>query len=218
MLFVKWNYFIYICNCKQSFDILTATNMTMNFSVSKTYTRHKSKSCLIAIFKLFAICIILLSGLTACNSTKKISSRPGNPEIEEIHIKKSGKKGKKIIDEAYTWLGTPYKYAGAEKGKGTDCSGLVMKVYETATGEKIPRNSARQAEYCTRIDAADVDAGDLVFFATGKNPQQVSHVGIVIDSESFIHASSSKGVVVSKFANNYYQRTFLMYGRVPSNR
>lgn len=171
------------------------------------------------IFK--ALCLVSLSmmlTLTSCHTSKKITSTPGHPQVEEIYTGKQNKTQKKIIEEAYTWLGTPYKYAGADKGKGTDCSGLVMKVYETATGEKIPRNSAKQAEYCTPIDASDVDSGDLVFFATGKNPEQVSHVGIVVDSENFIHASSSKGVVVSKFSNNYYKRTFRMFGRVPKRK
>jgi len=120
-----------------------------------------------------------------------------------------------IIEEACTWLGTPYKYAGVEKGKGTDCSGMVMKVYETITGEKIPRNSAKQAEYCTPLNASDVGAGDLVFFATGKDPERVSHVGIVIDNENFIHASASKGVVISQITAPYYRKTFRMFGRVP---
>lgn len=155
--------------------------------------------------------------LTSCHSSKKITSTPGHPEISELHIGKADKTQKKIVEEAYTWLGTPYKYAGEEKGKGADCSGMVMMVYKTATGEKIPRNSAKQAEYCTRIDASDVSTGDLVFFATGKDPNRVSHVGIVLDDENFIHASSSKGVVVSKFANTYYQKKFIMYGRVPRN-
>ena len=162
--------------------------------------------------------LILVSSLASCHSSKKITSSPGHPEVEEIHIGKGNKSQKKIIEEAYTWLGTPYKYAKAEKGEGTDCSGMVMMVYKEATGEKIPRNSAKQAEYCTPVNAEDVDMGDLVFFATGKDPERVSHVGIVIDSDSFIHASSSKGVVVSKLSSNYYQRKFRMFGRVPRHK
>lgn len=93
---------------------------------------------------------------------------------------------------------------------------MVMKVYEEVLGLKLPRNSAKQAEFCKEMNAGDVDAGDLVFFATGRDKSKVSHVGIVIDNENFIHASASKGVVVSKFANNYYQRTFVKFGRVPN--
>lgn len=165
-------------------------------------------------------CVLTLTALSlaSCHSSRKITTRPGHPEVEEIHVGRGDRTQRKIIEEAYTWLGTPYKYAAQNKGTGTDCSGMVMMVYEAAAGEKLPRNSAKQAEFCTPVDASEVDMGDLVFFATGKDPKRVSHVGIVVDSESFIHASSSKGVVVSKFANNYYKRTFLMFGRVPHRK
>lgn len=191
---------------------MTGNISIRSFSAFRASFRCPRNVVLIAIVALFAV------SLSSCHSSKKITTSPGHPEVEEIHIGKGNKSQKKIIEEAYTWIGTPYKYAAQNKGEGTDCSGLVMKVYEEAIGEKLPRNSAKQAEFCTPVDASDVDMGDLVFFATGKDPKRVSHVGIVVDSESFIHASSSKGVVVSKFANSYYKRTFLMFGRVPRRK
>ena len=64
----------------------------------------------------------------------------------------------------------------------------------------------------------DARIGDLVFFATGKDPEKVSHVGILVDDNSFIHASTSKGVVVSRLHTPYYISRLIMYGRVPRNR
>jgi len=159
--------------------------------------------------------VCVMSLLASCHSSRKATSGQADPGIGQVHVGKIGKTQRKIIEEAYTWLGTPYRYAGVEKGEGTDCSGMVMKVYEKVTGEKLPRNSAKQAEYCIKVNASEVNTGDLVFFATGKDPGRVSHVGIVIDNENFIHASSSKGVVISKFTTDYYKRRFRMYGRVP---
>lgn len=155
--------------------------------------------------------------VTSCHTHSKggIHSNPGDPHDEYIHIKNGTKNERRLIEEARTWIGTPYKYGGAEKGIAADCSGMVMCVYLESTGIKIPRNSAKQAEFCTKLDSEDVRMGDLVFFATGKDPAKVSHVGIVIDAETFIHASSSKGVVESKLNSPYFQRTFLMFGRVP---
>lgn len=121
-----------------------------------------------------------------------------------------------IIEEAETWIGTPYLYAGEEKGCGTDCSGMVMQVYMAALGCPIPRNSAKQAEFCRKLKANEVEAGDLVFFATGKDPEKVSHVGIVVENGGFIHSSSSKGVIVSKLSNPWYAKRLLMYGRIPA--
>lgn len=160
-------------------------------------------------------CIIALLTFTSCHTSKKIKSRPGHPEVEQIHVKKASGIRKKIVEEANKWIGTPYKYAAAERGVGTDCSGMVLKVYEKVTGEKLPRNSAKQAEYCIPLDSKDIQTGDLVFFATGKDPKKISHVGIVLDDVKFIHASSSKGVVISSLENNYFKRTFIMFGRTP---
>ncbi|MDE6291970.1 MAG: C40 family peptidase, partial [Muribaculaceae bacterium] len=103
----------------------------------------------------------------------------------------------------------------AEKGKACDCSGMVMCVYEKVTGIKLPRNSAQQQDFCRKLKEKDVRIGDLCFFATGKDPDKTSHVGIMIDESNFIHASTSKGVVVSDITQPYYIRTFKGFGRVP---
>lgn len=167
---------------------------------------------------------ILLSGpvLTSCHTSKK-SSGGGKPQISADFDK--GRKnrhkkieatrwGQQIVDEAYTWLGTPYAYSRADKGVATDCSGMVLKVYEKIAGIKLPRNSAKQAEFCKSIKQKDVKIGDLVFFATGKSEDKISHVGIMLDDRNFIHASASKGVVISDVTQPYYVRTFRGYGRV----
>lgn len=120
-----------------------------------------------------------------------------------------------IIEEAQTWFGTPYQYGESTKHKGSDCSGMVISVYLDATGIKLPRNSAQQAEFCKKIKAHSVEPGDLVFFATGKNPNRISHVGIMLDDENFIHVSTSKGVVISKITTPYYTQKFMGFGKVP---
>ncbi len=121
-----------------------------------------------------------------------------------------------MLEEANTWLGTPYEYAHADKGRGTDCSGMVMSVYLQALEIKLPRNSRKQAEFCKTIPREKAVAGDLVFFATGKDPSRISHVGMLVDNEQFIHASSSKGVVVSSLDSPYYSKRIICFGRVPA--
>lgn len=164
-----------------------------------------------------ACSLLLLAGAASCGTSKKAvrvypSTETPEPKKHYLHLSRTQKK---LVKEAETWIGTPYLYAGAEKGKGTDCSGFVMKVYLESCEMKLPRNSAKQAEFCVPIKEEEVEAGDLVFFATGKDPKKVSHVGMMVDAESFIHASCSKGVVVSKISSTYYRKRFLMYGRVP---
>lgn len=154
--------------------------------------------------------------LSSCHTSKKGKKLQGQPvKVETISVKKLKGEEKKLVEEALTWQGTPYKYGASEKKRGTDCSGLVLKVYEEVTRKKLPRNSAKQAEFCKKIKKGDVRPGDLVFFATGSDPKKISHVGMMIGDESFIHASTKKGVIISEMTTPYYQRTFIMYGRVP---
>lgn len=122
----------------------------------------------------------------------------------------------KLIAEAKSWIGTPYKYAHAQKGQGTDCSGFIMTVVNDVAGIKLPRNSAMQSEFCAEIKRKDLKPCDLVFFATGKSTYKISHVGMMIDNDNFIHASSSKGVVISKLSSNYYTSRLIKCGRIPN--
>lgn len=166
--------------------------------------------------------LIAVATLTACHSSKKSGSSHYQSQTDRLDTdygigkkhKKISAERKRIVEEARTWLGTPYAYAHAEKGIATDCSGMVLKVYEKVIGITLPRNSAKQAEYCKHIKRKDIKTGDLVFFATGKDPDKISHVGIMLDEANFIHASSSKGVVVSSIDTPYYIRTFRGFGRV----
>lgn len=119
-----------------------------------------------------------------------------------------------LIKKAKEWLGTPYRFAHSEKGKGTDCSGMVMELFKDVFDIKLPRNSEKQAEFCHQISFQEVSPGDLVFFATGNNRKKISHVGLMIDKKQFIHASSTKGVIISDISTKYYKERFIMFGRV----
>lgn len=117
-----------------------------------------------------------------------------------------------LLKEASSWLGTPYRYGGTDKG-GVDCSGLVSQVYKSALSIKLPRNSKAQSDYCTPTPKGELVPGDLLFFATGKG-KNVSHVGIFIGDNRMIHSSASKGVIISDINADYYTRTFTGSGRV----
>ncbi len=170
---------------------------------------------------LVAIALILVSIISSCGSSKIATKASPSSEdyLKEIESAYNlDKEQRKLIEEAFSWLGTPYTYAMQDKGVGTDCSGMVMSVYRDVAGCLLPRNSAKQAEFCIKVKEKDARIGDLVFFATGKDPEKVSHVGILVDDNSFIHASTSKGVVVSRLHTPYYISRLKMYGRVPRNR
>lgn len=168
-------------------------------------------------FLLLLLTIIIGICVSGCRSSKhtKEKVKVGEIEVKIEEPKKNKTKENIFHEEVLSWLGTPYKYGASEKGIFTDCSGMVMVVYENIFDIKLPRNSAKQAEFCNKLSEKNVKSGDLVFFATGRDEKKISHVGIMIDAIRFVHASSSKGVIISEITTPYYQRTFKMFGRVP---
>ena len=135
-------------------------------------------------------------------------------EWARLDIKLGRHDNKKLYKELKKWLGTPYVYAAHTCGEGTDCSGMVMEVFLEVYGIKVHRNSAKMLEEnCRVIDLDDLKEGDLVFFCTNGD-ERVSHVGIYLKENKFVHASSSRGVAVDDLRQNYYATHFHAAARV----
>lgn len=107
---------------------------------------------------------------------------------------------------AKEWLGAKYVYGAAGKKK-TDCSGYVMQVYKGFYG--IPLDHSAQHIYDDgrgySIRRSKLQEGDLVFFG---NFWKISHVGIYLKGNRFIHASTSKGVVITSMDDNYWSSKY----------
>ena len=150
------------------------------------------------------------------NGKKPIPGGNGlvSDEWARLDVKLGRHDNKKLYKELKKWLGTPYAYAAHTCGEGTDCSGMVMEVYQEVYGIKVHRNSAKMLEEnCRIIDLDDLKEGDLVFFITSGDGH-VSHVGIYLKDNKFVHASSSRGVCVDDLRQNYYATHFHAAGRV----
>lgn len=122
-----------------------------------------------------------------------------------------------LMLEAASWIGTPYQYGGNTKGIGTDCSGLNLSIYNNVFGQKLHRRSIEQFKLdCKPIKQNKLKQGDLVFFSTTENKSidNINHTGIYLRDGLFIHASSSRGVVVDRLNDNYFQRCWIIGGRV----
>jgi len=122
----------------------------------------------------------------------------------------------KVIGTALTYSGTKYKYGGTTK-KGMDCSGLLY----VAFGEhdiRLPRISYQMAEEGRRVKVNKIKKGDLLFFRTSKRKRRINHVGMVVavegDEVKFIHASTSRGVIVSSLREGYWNYAFVKATRV----
>ena len=120
-----------------------------------------------------------------------------------------------ILSEANTYLGTPYRFGGSTRS-GIDCSAFVLNVYEETTGLELPRVAAEQAELGERVDRQQLQKGDLVFFA---HSRRISHVGIVQEVTpegeiKFIHAATSRGVMISSLNDSYWGPKFRFAKRI----
>lgn len=118
----------------------------------------------------------------------------------------------KLLSEADQWIGTPYLWGGNDN-KGVDCSGFVLQVYLRSLEISLPRNSEKQMLYCNRIAKEEMVPGDLVFF-TVRGGDRVGHVGMYIGGNNMVHASSSKGVIITSLDNPYFVRNYYSSGRV----
>ena len=108
------------------------------------------------------------------------------------------------------WKGTPYKFGGLSKD-GIDCSGFVYLTYLSKFGITLPRTTEQQAKLGRMITQNKLQSGDLVFFTTGLFTH---HVGIFIEDRKFVHASKSRGIIVSSLDNVYWSETYWKAVRV----
>ena len=120
-----------------------------------------------------------------------------------------------ILNEAETYLGTPYRYGGMTRN-GIDCSAFVLSVFGATVGMNLPRIAADQAQEGESIDRTQLQKGDLIFFA---HSRRISHVGIVYNVNEngeveFIHAATSKGVTVSNLSDKYWAPKYRFAKRV----
>lgn len=118
-----------------------------------------------------------------------------------------------LLKEAESWVGTPYKYGGNDRG-GVDCSGFVLQVYLRALDIKLPRTSREQSEFCQKVDKSHLTPGDLLFFRTTKGSDRISHVGIFVGENKMIHSSTSQGVIFTDLSTDYYVRSYSGAGKV----
>ena len=120
----------------------------------------------------------------------------------------------KVISLAKSLLGKSYVW-GAQGPSTFDCSGFTYYVFKNAANITLPRVSQDQSTYGTYVSKSNLKVGDLVFFDTnGANDGNVSHVGIYLGNNQFIHASSSKGKVVISEMSSYYSGAYVNARRV----
>lgn len=160
--------------------------------------------------------------INSFNDEKTAAARSLETSLKNDEIAKAVKFSKKIDDiltEAESYLGTPYRYGGMTR-RGIDCSAFVLSVFGAATGMNLPRIAASQAQEGERVEKENLQKGDLIFFSH-RGGSRISHVGIVEsvspDGEiNFIHAATSKGVMISSLSDSYWGPKYRFAKRIIS--
>jgi len=116
---------------------------------------------------------------------------------------------KKLYDFIDDWMGTPYRFGGTQKS-GVDCSGFANRLYRWVYGRELPRTSREMGDRVQRKYENELREGDLVFFSFGG--KGIDHVGVYLHNRKFVHASTSKGVIISDLRDAWYRKYFVRCG------
>jgi len=116
-----------------------------------------------------------------------------------------------VIRDALTARGIRYRWGGASRG-GFDCSGFTRYVMARNMGIKLPHSAHAQARYGQKVALEELEQGDLVFFSTYR--RGISHVGIYIGDNQFIHAPRTGRTVAIDSLTGYYLHRFVTARRL----
>lgn len=117
----------------------------------------------------------------------------------------------KLFNAILSWLGTKYRFGGTTR-ENVDCSALTRALIVSTFNKSVPRTSVEQYRTAKVIDRKDLKEGDLIFFATHR-AKRVSHVGMFLGNDYFIHAGTSSGVTLSSLMTPYWKAHLVGYGR-----
>ncbi len=116
-----------------------------------------------------------------------------------------------ILAHGLSLVGTRYRFGGSSVSSGFDCSGFIGYLFKEEAGMSLPRSTREMINLdAPLVERTELEPGDLVFFATNGRGR-VSHAGIYLGDDQFIHSSSSRsgGVRVDSLDDKYWSRTFI---------
>jgi cell wall-associated NlpC family hydrolase len=163
---------------------------------------------MIRLLRSLSLAALACAALGACSSYEGASPAPA--ESYQFRAAPADGIGHAVVNTATAVVGSPYRYGG--RGPNAfDCSGLVYYSYRAA-GIDVPRTSAQQFDASTPIGIEEARPGDLLFF---RYTRKVSHVGIYLGDQRFVHAPSTGGrVSVASLRQAHYRDRFVGAGRI----
>ncbi|MCL1824536.1 MAG: C40 family peptidase [Betaproteobacteria bacterium] len=140
-------------------------------------------------------------------------SRLGLGGLATVRHSPNASSVQKLLGEGLMYIGVPYRWGGSSPITGMDCSGLVQLVFRNSVGIDLPRTALEQSGQGSRVSVRELKPGDLVFFNTiGTN---ISHVGIYVGSDKFLHApATGKLVRIDKLHNKFWAARYVTARRM----
>ena len=164
------------------------------------------------------ICITLILLVLFSCGVKRSTTNNSSSSIKKKYSQLLGVSEKEISNKKLysfidDWYGVPYKYGGKSKS-GVDCSDFVSILYKNVFGKEISGSSASMSKQCKTISKDELKEGDLVFFKI--DSKEISHIGIYLQNNKFIHATTKAGVMIDDLSEEYYKKYFESAGRILS--
>jgi len=161
------------------------------------------------------LCLAVLSFLffiAGCQTSPKTPELVGQGlNHDKVSSLSESQTLEKLYQQHATWHGTPYRLGGISRS-GIDCSAFVQITFEDVFNITLPRTTSQQVRVGPKIGRSDLQAGDLVFFRNG------GHVGIYLENDRFLHASTRLGVTISRMDNVYWSRYYWRSIRIQPER
>ena len=125
----------------------------------------------------------------------------------------SRREADELIGNAMGLLGVSYRFGGTSVSSGFDCSGFMQHIFRKTMQINLPRTSAEQAKMGVAVSRSELQPGDMVFFSTSRG--RISHVGLYIGNNRFIHAPrTGKSIEITSLGNKYWNSKYVTARRV----
>ncbi|WP_447969502.1 NlpC/P60 family protein [Nitrospira sp. M1] len=168
------------------------------------------------IIKTHLVGVMIVLSVVGCQSAPRHATNP----IVSIHastttvmLSNEDAVKRSLYAQLDEWNDVDYDYGGLSKD-GVDCSGFVYLTYQSHFGVTLPRTTAQQSHVGQPVAQRHLRPGDLVFFKTGRKTR---HVGIFVEGRQFIHASKSRGVMMSSLDDFYWSKKYWKAKRVETH-
>lgn len=173
-------------------------------------------------FICFSILLFLAVSISSCRSHKDNATNNSNTNVPKskkvkekyatlLNVDESKIENVKLYSFIDEWYGVPYKYGGKNKS-GIDCSNFTATLYSNIYSKTLSGSSSSIFEQCKIISKNNLEEGDLVFFKI--DGDKISHIGVYLQNNKFVHATTKKGVMVDDLDQAYYKKYFYKAGRI----